>query len=923
MSQRRLFLLSPYRMPTNHQVFLSEDEVATWLNAYLSLWHPALIRGAAAPPDAASAYDHEKPEAGDVFAVPESPPLYQTDDWPNRMKEAGAFAWTPVADWTRNALSLRQALEEVDQRDVANPARAILRDDATKRLMDLPYESCLPFLGLGYGFLVVESLYDAAEHEHLLDREAFWKEVQAAAERTLEGVDAGEQLREAGRMLMQARESLYPSRIFLLDLYTLNEAMLPELKGAAAAGHAANWIADGATLEKHHDAIAEIGKADGRYAVLGGLHKEREDGLLPLESQLWNLRTGVRRTSELTGETPAAFASKTTVFQPGSPSLFLEHNIKRAWHVSRDASVLPSHYAAVVNWPAPDGKSIDALTKTAQPANDSATYFNLAHTLHQSIGADSTPTFLLLHEKAETPVAFDAWMALSSLAPVFGDWQTLPKYFEETSAGEYAGATNADDIFLDCLEPRITRPVSDPVTGFAKHALARREVDAALTWETIRHVLNRGTEPVHLQAIEDTFESDGVTNGEALQAAGRLAERLTRRAASTEPGWLTLNSCGFTRRYALDLNGVRGPIPVEGAVKAADLQGDKARVVVEVPPLGFAWIPNTGKGTPSKQRVKMTEANIIRNEFIEVEVDPQSGGIRGFRDTRTRINRLGQQLVFNPGSKMVAEKVEITQSGPVFAEIVSEGALRGDHDDVLARFKQSLRIWLSRPILEMEVTLEPTQEPSGYPWHSYHGSRFAWRDERAALLRGINGNNTLTNHSRPQTGEYLEIRSGKNNVAIFPNGMPFHQKHGNRMIDVLLRPAGETAKTFMLHLGIDREMPYQTAQGLLSPSIAVPLTQGPPAVGPSGWLFHVDATNLVLTSMRPAAGEAGTCGAILQFIETAGTSGMAEIRCVRDPKRAVRVNGLDEEQHQIGCNGDAVSLEFSAHEAPRICIWFD
>ena len=46
MSTRRLFLLSPYRLPTNQQILLNEDEMAAWLNGTVCLWHPALIWGA-------------------------------------------------------------------------------------------------------------------------------------------------------------------------------------------------------------------------------------------------------------------------------------------------------------------------------------------------------------------------------------------------------------------------------------------------------------------------------------------------------------------------------------------------------------------------------------------------------------------------------------------------------------------------------------------------------------------------------------------------------------------------------------------------------------------------------------------------------------------------------------------------------------
>ena len=52
-------------------------------------------------------------------------------------------------------------------------------------------------------------------------------------------------------------------------------------------------------------------------------------------------------------------------------------------------------------------------------------------------------------------------------------------------------------------------------------------------------------------------------------------------------------------------------------------------------------------------------------------VDPATGGLRGLRDYRTRVNRVGQQLVFNPGSSLRVQSVKTTSTGPALGEIVT------------------------------------------------------------------------------------------------------------------------------------------------------------------------------------------------------------------------------------------------------------
>src|SRR5439155_10853434 len=199
-----------------------------------------------------------------------------------------------------------------------------------------------------------------------------------------------------------------------------------------------------------------------------------------------------------------------------------------------------------------------------------------------------------------------------------------------------------------------------------------------------------------------------------------------------------------------------------------------------------------------------------------------------------------------------------------------------------------------------EIT--PVQAPSGYGWHAYFGSRFAWRDERATLVRGFNGMGYITHHPRPQSPDYLDIHTPPFSTTILTGGLPFHQKQGGRMVDVILMPEGEKTGVFELGIAFDREVPMQTAWGYASPLAIVPTTKGPPHIGASGWLFHIDASNLLLTRMIPGTMEehslpsptgrgAGGEGAgrdvvtdaiTARFLECANYSGLAEFRCVRD-----------------------------------------
>ena len=82
----------------------------------------------------------------------------------------------------------------------------------------------------------------------------------------------------------------------------------------------------------------------------------------------------------------------------------------------------------------------------------------------------------------------------------------------------------------------------------------------------------------------------------------------------------------------------------------------------------FAALSVTPAAAQPKARIKLAEGLTVRNEFIECDLDVNTGGIRSFRDARTRATRFGQQLVFNPGSKMVARDIAVTNNGAALGE---------------------------------------------------------------------------------------------------------------------------------------------------------------------------------------------------------------------------------------------------------------
>jgi hypothetical protein len=1042
MSARQLIFLSPYRLPTQSTLSLADDEVAAFLNAYAALWHPAVLhlclppprsesppepeapsvsdteagdefgpdeypssdgdepaddsfdrrepetsQASWVPPHVASPYDHEQPQPGAIYVVAGGAPLILPDDWEQRVRDAGAVVFRATADREQTLCNLRATLET-------------LEDERTRRLLSLDRADVAPFFGLGFGLLQLEALFEAMSHENVLALQEFGEDL-AAAVAVLDEADASPglpHLQAAAERLLSAREVVYAVSIHVLDLSLLDSACLgAPWPLADTRGLPWNLLACSSLLARlaheQPERFAALRErvASERVEVQGGLDVERQDALLPLESQLWNLLRGQAVYQEMLGQDVRVFARRRFGFHPQLP-LYLQHvGIGHCLLLTFDESVLPAHRAPVVSWPSPDGKQVEAFTRIPHPVDTPQTGFHLAHYLHETIMQDQAATLALLHRPrvlgergSGKPAAwYEDWLELSRLAPVLGRWTTFTGYFSEVLTGDYTPSASPDEFQCDylsfgggtgeqssavraegaedgteppagggaALAPDPWPSTPTPISGFARQVRARRRVDTAWTLAALLRGLKGHVGDIeglpfedYLSGLEDRFESGEVPldkvehelNEVQARAAAALSQRLIARGQENHPGYLVLNPCSFTRRVVVELPGVTNLLPVEGPLKACQVEEGAARAVVEVPGLGFAWVPRSGApaGTPPASRMRLADVAktagshaplCVRNEFLEAEVDPVTGGLKSIRDQRTRVPRLGQQLVFNPGSTMRAKQIHTTSTGPALGEIVSEGELLDGQGRVLAMFRQRFRAWLGRPLLDLRIELVPgpaflANAATGYPWHTYYAARFAWRDETATLLRGSGGMASVTSHTRPETPEFLELRLGRQNTVLFPGGLPFHQRHGGRMLDVLLVVPGETAQVFDLGIGLDREHPMQTALGLVSPAPLVSTDRGPPHIGATGWLFHLDAPNLLLTSLRPAP--EGADGVVARLLECGGHGGAAELRCVRDPRSAVVQDGRATAILDATTEGDAAQIEVAPNDLVQLRIDF-
>ena len=235
-------------------------------------------------------------------------------------------------------------------------------------------------------------------------------------------------------------------------------------------------------------------------------------------------------------------------------------------------------------------------------------------------------------------------------------------------------------------------------------------------------------------------------------------------------------------------------------------------------------------------------------------------------------------------SVMQADVIEVTRSGAELGEITSRGRLVDAAGRKLAGFVQRTQVWQGSRLIRVDVELEPLEEVRADPWNSYYAARFAWPDQAAVLSRGIHAGRHPTDAKRIEAPEYIDIAAPRGRTTILTRGLPFHRRSATRIIDSLLVVRGETARRFQLAIGIDLANPAAAAAELLAPQTAWQQTMRPPAGPAAGWLFHVDARQVLATHwapLGPADGPEDSGGGPCGF----------SLRAARDERRSGACHG--------------------------------
>ena len=222
----------------------------------------------------------------------------------------------------------------------------------------------------------------------------------------------------------------------------------------------------------------------------------------------------------------------------------------------------------------------------------------------------------------------------------------------------------------------------------------------------------------------------------------------------------------------------------------------------------------------------------------------------------------------------------------------------------LASFEQRYRLWTGRPILEIRDHAERARPELARACGAVRSlvgvpgmPMGLARRQLDAPPDGALDPRDDREPTGPETPDALDITTRTQRTAILFGGLPYHRKHGGRMLDTLLVAGAETCRSFALGVVLDLEHPFHAAQDFVTPPAVVAIDDGPPAMGVAGWLARIDHQNVAISRVEFAenAGERGW-GLVFHLLETAGQSGRCRLRLFRNPTLgpAGRLPGRDD-----------------------------
>lgn len=907
----------------------SGEDARSLLAAWTALWHPRLLAAAEQTPAWYRADAPPEPPGSRIFVVPTLSEPMVPDQYAQTAKDDADCQWITGADRAEFLAGL--GLLDSEPR-LTGQHRSVGAED---------------FFALAYAMLQIQIMTRRLRYTSNLDELHVQTRVIAGAKAFVAGdaqtaIDA---LHDCFDALAEERDHYFASDPSLIDLTLLSDGTLDSfVKSLADPGEPTTGSertdTSGAAVEDSEAADATVSSP----SVLATPFNVLIDGETA-ESEFWQsaaaetIRDGIRqRTFGWAGGGPAAsvsldalsFSSAQRAVGTGlaqarsavgiTPPIYARFcgstpaDLTSALINLGYRGLIPIDFAggsghgdeSKVLWQA-GGREIEALTaKPIDAANDDS-FLNLASRLGEAIDSGEIATGLLAHWPGQSCQSFDDLRVVASWSLVLGKFWLLDEYFSDGEQPYHHGISrsvskDAAEKLTHDVRAQVERPISAVVDAFRAdvHQQTKRRLDALAT-------LMSGKMP-----------------SESESAFARLAAGIgTTPASEPASAAIIVNPHSTASRTPAVISG--NPPAKQKHVFASSVSGAQSTVSVDTPALGFATVVAGDRSTkPSLMkrllggRSLIADDNVLQNEFMEVVIDQETGGLAGVYSGATRGNRFSMRLSYvSPKSKsdsrMICDSVRIESNSDASATIVTSGSIfkpvevipsksgdstiesaAADPADRVATF--TLRYSLDRGSRTVRLAGEMDFDEAACgtlgdrPWAHYIAARTAVASEAAidnVLLREKIHRSSSRRIVAPLG---VVIDEADRQTLIASRGLPYHRRSSDRFLDTLLIVRGELKSQFEIDYGFDVRQPVAAAQALIAPPTVIPVNASNDLPAQS-WIVHTSPKSVLATELECTRRDDGKLVALIKLIQTRSEGGAVALRFCRNVAAACLVKG--------------------------------
>ena len=979
---------------------LPEEDAASLLNAVACAWHPRLLQRSNSIPlfrqaESLTAYPGRR-----IVFVPASSESWMPHEWRAVLQEQGHIVLAGCSkreDWLN-------AIDAALTNEAGSPDATNISDtEATAHAADCPdvnasrlttNTATTPvliehFLALGIVMLQVQLLSRRRHHFVDADNILLSREVRLAADASLLGDEATVKahLMRCFEHLRDTREKFYPMNCYLLDLCIPGDdestSEVSNLVASATPATRLNLFATGRDLatwvQKDASLAAQLKQAitDGKLTLLTGHDAEIRPSLGSMAATLTDIERCRRTYTNIVGSPPVHWARRRFGLTASFPSLLMYFGFESALHIALDDGLYPDKERSQFEWQAPDGSQIPAASRIPLAIDSAAGFLRFADRYNESMQDDNTAAlFLARLPSLKTPWLHDLQIA-ASYAPVLGEFATMDALVHichgSRMTERYQHAEYLAPYLIQSSVLKTEAPVSGPArlrqfqqrldslrTLFVMTRLVKAEAEAdvinaqftqietELAELELQHVDTAQMLSAKDTALNSASASlDTQLNAASDQLISALRSRIPQQTAEIR-GLFIANTIPFGRIVDVSWPDSWKRPAASKMIELAERISNKERLLVKLPPGGFAWLVESGSDqTPQSildaipREPPLAESLTLRNRHFEVTLSDRTGGIAAVTYHQQRGNRLSQQACFryereqtlpDDGSDEVRKSAystthltehRILHAGTVFASIETTAEIRSPTDGAtLAVVRQVTSVDRVQPRIHVVLIFDRlVTRVKGNPWLTYFGCRFAWDNEAASVTRSVMGHAAGFRSERFESPDYVEVSDPEHRVVIATHGRPYHRRSGPRMFDSLLIVESEPSREFQFTIDFDQSFPLRTAVDAMTPAIVTQTAGTTPSSMASSWVLGLSARNVELfhSAVRPATDDRGEELSLL-LTETEGVSANCLIRTARRPTAAFVVNADRSQKVAAEITDHGIVVQLNAYQIKEVLL---